>query len=228
MMTRLAATGLSLAAHAIAVWFVLPDRPSMQERPALKGADAFEVSSVDAASLSVPEPPPQSVTELPPPTAALAHSDASEAATAPGEQPTASPKSRSTPRPAKPAAAQGGRVRSATQEGLSEADKAEITAWQRKVALALAAAKTYPETSRRAGHEGEVLVVFTVAVDGRIVSRNIRQSSGHTELDAAAVAVIDTIGRLPAPPAGIGETSLAAPFTYRVKSDPTFVSPNGS
>ena len=217
MITRLVTTGLSLAAHVCAVWFVLPDRPSMQERPALEGSDAFEVSSVDAASLSIPAPPPQSVTELPPPPAALAHSDAPKATTAPRERPTASPKSKSTPSAAPPPAAQGGRVRSSTQKGLSEEDKAEITAWQRKVALALAAAKTYPETSRRAGHEGEVLVVFTVAVDGRIVSRNIRQSSGHTELDAAAVAVIDTIGRLPAPPVGIGETSLAAPFTYRVK-----------
>lgn len=215
MIARLVTTCLSLAAHAGALWLVWPASAPMQDDPAIKGADVFEVSSIDAAALAAPEPAPkpasQPVTQ-PPPTPQVQPAVANTAA-APSPHSTAAP----TPRPEPRAAAQGGRVRTATDEGLSDADKAEITAWQRKVALALAAAKTYPEASRRARHEGEVIVVFTIAADGRIVSRSIRQSSGHPDLDAAAIDLFDRIGHLPAPPNATGETTLAAPFSYRVK-----------
>ena len=206
MIARLATTALSLAVHAGALWLVWPASVPMQDDHAIKGADVSEVSSIDAAALAAPAPAPKPASQ--PDTQQPPTPQARPDAAARPPRPTVTP----TPRPA----AQGGRVRTANDEGLSDADKAEITAWQRKVALALAAAKTYPEASRRARHEGEVIVVFTIAVDGRIVSRSIRQSSGHPDLDAAAIDLFDRIGQLPAPPHATGETTLAAPFSYRV------------
>lgn len=222
MIARLVATtGLSLAAHAGALWLVWPASLPMQDDPALKGADVFEVSSIDAAALAAPapNPAPAPVAEPSAPPVPRVDSAAEDATATPPPRPSTAPAPRATPIPrAEPrAAAQGGRVRTAAQEGLSETDKAEITAWQRKVALALAAAKTYPEAARRARHQGEVIVTFTIAADGRIVSRSIGKSSGHPDLDAAAMDLLDRIGHLPAPPPGTGQTILAAPFAYRVK-----------
>lgn len=59
----------------------------------------------------------------------------------------------------------------------------------------------YPKVARSSGVRGDVVVVFTVGADGRMVERNIERSSGSQTLDAAALAMLDEV-RAPPPPAG--------------------------
>lgn len=103
--------------------------------------------------------------------------------------------------------------------GLSDAQTAQITDWQKAVVLTLAAAKTYPAAGRRAHAAGEVVVGFTLDRFGRLMRRSVAKSSGYLVLDAAALAVLDTIGRLPTPPSalGAGPFDLRVPFHYRIK-----------
>ncbi|MGN6112012.1 MAG: energy transducer TonB [Luteimonas sp.] len=56
------------------------------------------------------------------------------------------------------------------------------------VALEYAAAPppAYPSAARRMGHEGTVLLEVLVDVDGRPLRVDVRQSSGHRQLDDAA------------------------------------------
>lgn len=48
----------------------------------------------------------------------------------------------------------------------------------------------YPEMARRRGYEGEVLLAVLVSVDGRVVSVEVKESSGHSILDRAAVQAV--------------------------------------
>jgi len=50
----------------------------------------------------------------------------------------------------------------------------------------------YPEIARRRGYEGEVLLSVMVAVDGTVVGLNVKESSGHSVLDRAAMKAVAT------------------------------------
>ena len=49
---------------------------------------------------------------------------------------------------------------------------------------------TYPEASRRAGEQGIVGVVITIAPDGSVTAARVAQSSGYTSLDEAALMAV--------------------------------------
>jgi protein TonB len=55
---------------------------------------------------------------------------------------------------------------------------------------------------------GTVTVSCTLDRSGRVVSRHVARSSGHPELDQAALASIDRAQPLPAPPADISSAEL--------------------
>lgn len=48
----------------------------------------------------------------------------------------------------------------------------------------------YPEIARRRGYEGEVLLSVMVADDGTVATLKVKQSSGHSILDRAAVKAV--------------------------------------
>lgn len=48
----------------------------------------------------------------------------------------------------------------------------------------------YPEFARRHGYQGKVVVNFTVAASGEVVTAEVGQGSGFKMLDEAAVEVI--------------------------------------
>ena len=76
----------------------------------------------------------------------------------------------------------------------------------------------YPRSARRRGHEGCVTVSISVAEDGKIVSAEVVASSGHDELDAAALAAVRTARFAPATENGVsvrGELRLT--FDFRLK-----------
>ena len=48
----------------------------------------------------------------------------------------------------------------------------------------------YPEMARRRGYEGEVLLAVLVSVNGTVASVKVKESSGHSILDRAAVRAV--------------------------------------
>ena len=56
----------------------------------------------------------------------------------------------------------------------------------------------YPDSARRMGEEGQVLVTFIVTADGRMREPEIGESSGSDDLDAAAISCISAYSYFPA------------------------------
>lgn len=50
--------------------------------------------------------------------------------------------------------------------------------------------KEYPAIARRLGHEGKVVVLFTLSRDGSLAFAQVDQSSGFSELDEAALSAV--------------------------------------
>jgi len=49
---------------------------------------------------------------------------------------------------------------------------------------------SYPSAARRAGREGLVMVAFIVSEKGRVSAPQVVDSSGHKDLDAAALRAV--------------------------------------
>jgi protein TonB len=73
-----------------------------------------------------------------------------------------------------------------------------VPGWNVQLAAWLAAHKNYPNAARQRGEEGEVMVRFTVEDNGRVSAVSIDKSSGHADLDAAALRMLQG-ANLPAP-----------------------------
>ncbi|MGB7182692.1 MAG: energy transducer TonB, partial [Burkholderiaceae bacterium] len=76
----------------------------------------------------------------------------------------------------------------------------------------LTAAKRYPQRAQRRRIQGEVIVRFVINSQGRILDKQIEQSSGADILDQAALSMIDRASPLPAPPAGYG----TGPYSFTI------------
>lgn len=107
----------------------------------------------------------------------------------------------------------------AASEGLSAEQLEEISDWQKSIVIRIAKAKTYPQSARKDGIEGEVRVAFEIDRYGRVLTREIEKSSGYPALDEAALKVLDEIGKMPTPPNHLeGETfAMVIPFNFRIK-----------
>ena len=76
----------------------------------------------------------------------------------------------------------------------------------------------YPRSARRKGHEGSVTIEIEIAEDGGIVRADVVASSGHAELDAAAVAAMRTAHFAPATEDGVSvRGQLRMTFDFRLK-----------
>jgi len=78
-----------------------------------------------------------------------------------------------------------------------------VPGWNVQLAAWLAAHKRYPTAARNRGEEGEVLIHFTVEGDGRVSEVAVAKSSGHADLDAAAVSMLQGAS---VPPPGAAAT----------------------
>ena len=58
--------------------------------------------------------------------------------------------------------------------------------------------REYPTFLRDAGIGGEVVVWFFISEEGLVLDRRVSQSSGHAQLDEAALAVADVFRFSPA------------------------------
>ncbi len=70
------------------------------------------------------------------------------------------------------------------------------------VRRAIAAVRTYPPGARRARAEGEVVIRVRIGASGLVDSVEVEESSGHKDLDRAAVRFAWSAPRLPPPPGG--------------------------
>lgn len=76
--------------------------------------------------------------------------------------------------------------------------------------------KRYPPEARRERVEGVVVVRFTMAADGAVLSSSVLRSSGHASLDQAALDVFARASPLPAPPTSFARTpvTLTLPIEF--------------
>jgi protein TonB len=81
--------------------------------------------------------------------------------------------------------------------------------------------KKYPRELKKAKIEGTVVVQFTIDHDGHLIASDVKQSSGHTELDRAAMEMLARADPLPAIPDFMSrdELALAIPVEYSLITD---------
>ncbi|HBQ15362.1 MAG TPA: hypothetical protein DEF51_30965 [Myxococcales bacterium] len=75
----------------------------------------------------------------------------------------------------------------------------------------------YPLAARREHLQGVVVLRIRLASDGRLLGVRLSRSSGHDTLDRAALASVQRLDSMPAPPSGIpwgDERELPLPVTY--------------
>jgi protein TonB len=65
-------------------------------------------------------------------------------------------------------------------------------------AVMTAMERAYPPILRDAGIGGQVVVWFFISEDGQVLDKRVSQSSGHTQLDNAALEVADVYRFTPA------------------------------
>ena len=77
---------------------------------------------------------------------------------------------------------------------------------------------TYPRAARRRGHEGCVEVEIVVTEDGSVTEEHVVASSGHAELDKAAMEAVRTARFAPATETGLAVRGrLRLTFDFRLK-----------
>jgi protein TonB len=151
-------------------------------------------------------PPPEPDYGLPPPEEQLAIPDFKPPLPPPQPKPappkpavaaTARPAPAPAPSPA-PSSAPPSSLPAVPASGASVVPgwNAQLTAW-------LASHKRYPAAAHNRGEQGEVTIRFTVEGDGRVSEASITKSSGHADLDAAALAMLQGAGL---PPPGVAAT----------------------
>jgi protein TonB len=91
--------------------------------------------------------------------------------------------------------------------------------WQSLLLKHLQQFKSYPAGAREHGEEGVVLLAFTMDRDGKVLSRRIVSSSGHPDLDAEVMALVERAQPLPAFPASMSgdQLSLTVPIRFSLR-----------
>jgi protein TonB len=81
--------------------------------------------------------------------------------------------------------------------------------------------KTYARELKKAKIEGTVVIQFTIDREGRLLVSGVKQSSGHAELDRAAMDMLARADPLPAIPDFMNrdELALAIPVEYSLITD---------
>jgi protein TonB len=76
----------------------------------------------------------------------------------------------------------------------------------------------YPRSARRKGHEGEVVIEIEISENGDIVNLSIASSSGHDDLDNAAIKAVSKLKFNPAKEDGVNtKGKLRLPINFKLK-----------
>lgn len=99
---------------------------------------------------------------------------------------------------------------------LSKAAVARIArSWETNLVKHLEAYKRYPSEAQSRGEEGVVELEFSVDRNGHVLSHHIIHSSGHADLDAEVMAMIERAQPLPPFPASM--TQAQRDFTVPIR-----------
>lgn len=114
-------------------------------------------------------------------------------------------------KPAARAAAPKSAKAAASRSGVSSSKwNSQLHAWIRRHTR-------YPRAAKARGVEGTPNVTFTVDASGRVLSARLTRSSGDPDLDRAALSALQG-AKVPAPPPEKAGTSVAAPFTFKLRN----------
>jgi protein TonB len=111
---------------------------------------------------------------------------------------------------------------SGSSEGSREIDPRVLAReWMRRVSDSILgrALRDYPRAALRQHLEGTVTVAISLHASGRVADVAVLQSSGHARLDEAAIAAVQAVGEVPAPPALFTRRGrpLTMPIRYRIR-----------
>ena len=182
---------------------VTPPPPSIQQMPRQPSVAAPPVSApavpadmpVAAADASLPLPPQPPPAPPRPPRKAprILH----QRAPLPPVAATAEARTAGPPAPAPAPSLQSASLGSTAED------------WQSKVLAHIARFKNYPTDAQDNGWQGTSVLCFTLTRSGIVTTVEIVKSSGHADLDAAAMATVRRASPLPPPP----ETVPGEPIT---------------
>ena len=91
--------------------------------------------------------------------------------------------------------------------------------WQSLLMKHLQRFKNYPAGARAHGEQGVVMLAFTMDRDGKVLSQRIVSSSGHADLDAEVLALVERAQPLPAFPASMNgdRLDLTVPIRFSLR-----------
>ncbi len=227
----LASLGLAALGHGAVLvaglsWAASPPMPS--------GAPVFavEIAAAPPAPAPMPEarpetpPPPPEVKPEPPKPATAEVPLPRPKPPAPKPKPQAKPAAEATPEPRPalaappaPAPEPEDKAAAAPAPGANPRAMARAASWQGEVLGRLEQYKRYPRSAQWKRREGAAVVAFTIDRDGRLLAKRLNRSSGHDDLDAEALALLDRAQPLPPPPENVpGERiELVVPIQFYLK-----------
>ena len=88
-----------------------------------------------------------------------------------------------------------------------------LDAWRRKVERV--GTLNFPSAARRADLSGSPIVEVALAADGRLIEATIQRSSGHTEIDQAALAILRLASPFEPFPVNLARSYGALRFAYQ-------------
>ena len=83
-----------------------------------------------------------------------------------------------------------------------------IPHWQNQLMAKLNQAKRYPYRARRMRQEGIVYIEFIMDRNGKVISKALKQTSGHHLLDKETLALLERAQPLPPPPQEMTGTTV--------------------
>lgn len=118
-----------------------------------------------------------------------------------------------------------GRPRGGTQQGEGQqpnkaagaaASGADVASYRARVIAHLARFKRYPPGAEARGAEGNPAVAFSLEGSGGIVAVSLARSSGHSDIDTEALAMVRRAVPFPAPPPG-APRSISATIGFQLR-----------
>lgn len=87
------------------------------------------------------------------------------------------------------------------------AQASALEAWKKKIVILLVSKRTFPPGA--AGQSGTAKVKFVIDRQGKLISRELVESTGSALLDTAALSMIERAEPFPEPPAELSDDSFA-------------------
>lgn len=176
-----------------------------------------------------PPPPPPEVKKEPAPEAQPEKKPEAQPETKPEAKPETKPETkleksaepRKDPAPRTAAAPRSDRNNAdrlaAPSAGASQA--AALASWRDQVVTLLQRAKRYPGGAESRREQGVVTLNFTLSRAGAVLGRRIARSSGSSELDQEALAMVARAQPFPPFPAGMnqGSVNLSVPVRFSLR-----------